>query len=375
MVSPNPFSPTFGVTPPVLAGRDDELAAFADALDGGPGAPGRASLYVGNRGVGKTVLLNAVEDLARSRGWEVVSETAASGLVGRLVDEHLPLVLRRLDPDARRRGITGGSVSAFGVGASVTTETEDPYRYQAGLRTQLSAAAELAETGGAGVVISVDEVHGARRDELRALTVTVQHAFREGRAVALVLAGLPSGISGLLRDDVVTFLRRADTYHLSSIDAAATETAIADPIADHGRTITPDALAAVVAASGGYPFMIQLLGYHLWRNRPDREVIDGADAEAAVTAARRRLAASVHAVALADLSDTDRAFCVAMAVDEGPSVMADVAGRMGVNAQYAGVYRRRLIDAGIIGPAGHGRVDFAIPYLREHLRADTDTET
>lgn len=53
----------------MLVGRDAELLAFADAVDAGPGAPGRATLYTGVRGVGKTVMLNEVESAARERGW------------------------------------------------------------------------------------------------------------------------------------------------------------------------------------------------------------------------------------------------------------------------------------------------------------------
>jgi hypothetical protein len=45
----NPFTPTFGVTPPVLAGRDEQLDSLHDALDDAPGAPGRAILFTGVR--------------------------------------------------------------------------------------------------------------------------------------------------------------------------------------------------------------------------------------------------------------------------------------------------------------------------------------
>lgn len=41
---------------------------------------------------------------------------------------------------------------------------------------------------------------------------------------------------------------------------------------------------------------------------------------------------------------------------------------MGVGPQYAGEYRRRLIKDGIIEAAGHGFVQFTIPYTAEHLR-------
>ena len=93
----NPFRPSFGVNPPLLVGRDAEVLAFADAVDAAPGAPGRATLYTGVRGVGKTVMLNEVESAARERGWVVVAETAVPGLVGRLVRHRLPEVAEQLE--------------------------------------------------------------------------------------------------------------------------------------------------------------------------------------------------------------------------------------------------------------------------------------
>lgn len=40
----NPFTPTFGVSPPRLAGRDDELNAFREAVTEGPESPARGEL-------------------------------------------------------------------------------------------------------------------------------------------------------------------------------------------------------------------------------------------------------------------------------------------------------------------------------------------
>src|ERR1700741_259214 len=105
----NPFKPTFGVTPPLLAGRDDQIDEFAAALDSGPGSSGRGAptRYTGAGGPGKTVMLNAVEDVARSRGWLVISETATPGFVVRITGQHLPRLLREFDPEAVRSHLTG----------------------------------------------------------------------------------------------------------------------------------------------------------------------------------------------------------------------------------------------------------------------------
>lgn len=38
---PSPFTPSFGVSPPVLVGRDEQIDTFRDALNAGVGDPGR----------------------------------------------------------------------------------------------------------------------------------------------------------------------------------------------------------------------------------------------------------------------------------------------------------------------------------------------
>ena len=68
-----------------------------------------------------------------------------------------------------------------------------------------------------------------------------------------------------------------------------------------------------------------------------------------------------------------------MSQDDGPSRMAEIASRLGVDAGYASVYRARLIAAELVSPAKRGYVDFTLPYLREYLRehatADVHTES
>ena len=88
---PNPFKPSFGVSPPLLVGRDDLLDEFAEALEDGPGSAGRATIYTGPRGSGKTVMLNAAENRAREHGWLVISETASPGFVDRIPASIFPV--------------------------------------------------------------------------------------------------------------------------------------------------------------------------------------------------------------------------------------------------------------------------------------------
>lgn len=359
----NPFKPTIGATPPALVGRDPIIDDIRDSLGQGPGAPGRTAIFTGARGVGKTVMLNVVEKVALERRWPYISETATSGLLNRL-DEHLEDLLGQLTGQERRR-VTGITLPA-GLGGITTQlpKEEGP----ATTRRRLTLVTDILAANGSGLMITLDEVHHGARAELRELGALHQHMVREDREIALMMAGLPSAISSLLSESVLTFLRRADKHLLLDVPIEDVQESFIDTIRGAGRGISEaDALLAA-EATGGYPFLIQLVGYHLWRlaKGPD---IDSEAVQKGIIAAQRRLGALVHEPALNDLSAVDRTFLAAMSRDQGPSKMRDIIDRMGtVTPSYANTYKQRLIEAGMIQQAGYGRVDYALPYLRDYLR-------
>ena len=363
---PNPFHPSFGVSPPLLVGREGELEDFVEALEDGPGSSGRATLYTGARGAGKTVMLNAVEDRAREHGWLVISETATPGFVARITQQQLPRLLRDFDPAAVRRRITG-LTAPLNVG-SVAWDTIESHVIQAGLRNQIELLTDLLAEHGTGVLITLDEIHQNQIAELREVATTVQHAFREGRDLAFAGAGLAAGVSDVVNDEVLTFLRRADRHALGSVQRHDVERAFREPIEAAGRSISAAALEVMVDGSGGYPFLLQLVGAQSWRLHPSVAEISEADATLGVARARRRLGALIHEPALSAASDIDKSFLLAMANDDGPSKMADIQQRLNVDVNYASQYRLRLIAAELIHSTRRGYVDFALPYLREYLR-------
>ncbi|PWJ55642.1 AAA ATPase domain-containing protein [Quadrisphaera granulorum] len=370
----NPFTPSFGVSPPLLVGRDAELEAVAESLDGGPGSPARATLFTGVRGCGKTALLNAVEDLARNRGWLVVSETVRPGVAQRIADTHLTALLAQHTDEAVRRRLTQASASVFGVGGGVTRHHEDRHPVAASLRSRLDELTEAIAPRGSGVLISLDEVHRSAITDLRELAHTVQHAFREGREVALVAAGLPSAVTDLLNDDVLTFLRRAERFTLGKVPASDVARALREPIESSGRAIGDDALSLAVEGTQRYPFLVQLVGFHSWRADPGSTEVTAEHVREGIERSVRRVGHLVHEPALSSLSAVDKSFLAAMAVDDGPSAMGVIAQRLGVDATYASQYRLRLIAAELIEPVGHGKVDFTLPYVRDYLREHAATE-
>lgn len=359
----NPFRPTAGATPPLLVGRDEVLEEVVESLEDGPGAPGRLALFVGTRGVGKTVMLTEVGDQALRHGWVTFAETATPGLVSRL-QHAVTRALHDADPTtAPSRTVTGLTLPVIGGGVTTSAPPAEVVEW----RHELGRLLDVLERNGVGLLITVDEVHKGARGDLRDLAATVQHLIREDRDIALAMAGLPSSVSDLLNDDVLTFLRRATRFTLADVPLDAVRDALRETITSEGRTIDDDALEEASAATGGYPFLIQLVGYHIWR-KARGGTINLAAVREGVPAARKRLGATVHETALADLSDVDRTYLLAMAQDPGESSTGEIARRLGETPYYASTYRHRLITAGVIEPTRRGYVDSTIPYLREFLR-------
>lgn len=359
----NPFRPTAGAQPPDLVGRAGLLDEFEYGLQLRSGALGLLAIFTGARGIGKTVMLSAAEDLARKRGWAVVSETATPGFMGR-IGNAMRRLLDELGPGPSGRRITAVTAASFGVTTQLPPEHQEEWRHLGG---RLLRALDEKQTG---LLLTVDEIHAADRNELAQLAADVQHFIREGLPIALLFAGLPAAVSDLLNEGVATFLRRADRIDLHAASIDETARSYEALFAEGGFSLESEIARAAAEATGGYPFLIQLVGHFLWR---ETETADGPVTvemvERAAEAARRRNDRMVIEAALANASELDLEFLRAMAEDEGASATGDIGRRLGLKSNAVANYRTRLIDAGLVEPAGFGKVDFAIPGLREYLRS------
>ena len=369
----NPFRPSFGVSPPVLAGRTEVLDALGEALDVGARHPDFTSLLVGVRGAGKTATLNAVQQQALRRGWLVIAETAHGDLCDRLVAAALP-PLRDGDGRGARPRLAG--ISALGVGVELARAGPvDPGATVSRLRPVLTELGARLASAHRGLLITLDELQGGEPSELRDFATTLQHVTRrEELPIAFVAAGLPSIDDTVLQDSAITFLQRCSRHEIADLSEAATTKAFAEPIAAHGGRISDDALRRAVGASNGYPFMVQLIGFHSWRAASaDLPHLKMADVSSGVAEAERRLPHLVLAPMWRSMSGVDRQFALAMAQDEGETSTADISRRLGRSTSYVSTYRSRLIRAGFIRSTGHGRVDFAHQATRAWLRSPDRT--
>ncbi|MET4061874.1 sugar phosphate isomerase/epimerase [Arthrobacter sp. UYP6] len=359
----NPFRPSAGATPPQILGRAGVLDEFEYGLRLGSGAPGLLTIFTGARGIGKTVMLGAAHDLAREKGWAVISETATSGFMGR-IGESMRQLAEELGNGPVNRRITAIAAAGF----SITTAL--PPERQVAWRTLGEELLRLLADRGNGLIITVDEIHAADRRELAQLAASVQHFIQDRLPIGLVFAGLPAAVSDLLNEGVATFLRRADKIDLHAAAVREVEESFAATFAAAGFRVSHDLVRQAAEATGGYPFLIQLVGYFLWREAEGNQGdLNPERVARAIQAANRRNARTVIEAALAAASPKDLDFLFAMAEDDGPSTAGEIGRRLGAKSNLVANYRSRLLAAGLIESAGHGKVDFAIPGLRQYLRA------
>lgn len=357
----NPFTPTFGVIPAHMAGREHIISELIRALEAGPGDPGLTTILTGARGTGKTALLSYLADEASSRGWVAVNVSALPGML----DEILQQTLRNSSHLIERKGafkLSGIKVADL---AEIQFQSADNDHPTWRIRME-EALGQLAEAD-AGLLITVDEVR-EDLDEMVQLASVFQHFVRDRRRVALFMAGLPTHVSGLLQNKSVSFLRRANFHELGVVSDFDIEQAMRKTIEDGGRGVSPEALSRAVQLTAGFPYMMQLVGYRAWNESPERDDVTLEDVNSGGLYARNDLQRKVFDTTFCELSKGDVRFLAAMLDDEGPSALADIARRMEKKSNYASQYKRRLMEQGLLVDNGQGTVRIALPMFKDYLR-------
>ena len=354
----NPFKPTAGAEPPVLVGRDHVIDDFIDGLDEGVGAPGRLMRITGPRGSGKTVLLTELGDVARKRGWLVVDVTARTGMLDEII-----LALSSKDAIELSADIDLGIVKAH-----ASTGQKDGAR---SIREALTKATSSA-VGRTGVLITVDEVQDADRDEMVQLATAVQHLIREGKDIAFVFAGITTGVLDFLNDASLTFLRRAKAEELAPIPLDEVCEAYAKSFAATGMSISGDALKEAAQATSGYAFLVQLVGYQVWRkcrrHVDESSIVTIDDVRRGVAEADREFCDMVILPALSGVSRRGIEYLIEMAKVDGAISTAAISRNLGVKSSSLSSTRRTLISKQVIEPTARGFVTFSIPRMREYMR-------
>jgi len=378
----NPFAPGAGSRPPELAGREgilqDAQTAIHRALRG---KPSRSQMLLGLRGVGKTVLLSKIEEMAESSGHVTSAIEAPEGKpLSELLVPRINQAIRKMSASemakvkahqalrALRSFAAAFKLSYGDVSISVDPEAgvADSGDIEVDLPELFVRVGETARAAGKAWTLLIDEVQYLRPADLAALIVALHKVSQRDLPVLFFGAGLPQVAA--LSGDAKSCAERL--FHYPAVGALQSEdakTAIRQPIEDEGESIAEDALQEILARTHGYPCFLQEWGYQCW-NIAKGSPITLADAAMAAGEATRRLDDGFFKVRFDRLTPKEREYVITMAkLGPGPYRSSDVALALNETHQSLGPRRSQIINKGMIYSPSHGDIAFTVPMFNEYL--------
>jgi len=380
----NPFSPGAGAPPPELVGRDPLLEQARILLGRVKHKrPEKSLLLTGLRGVGKTVLLNEIERMAKTAGYQtILIEAHEDKPLGELIYPALRGLLFELDRvagagDKVKRGLAVlrsfiGSIKltvndvALGLDIEPAKGTADSGDLEVDLPNLFVAIAEAALERQTAVAILVDEIQYLSQKELGALIMAMHKMQQKQLPLVLLAAGLPvlPGMAGESKSYAERLFNFPDIGALSEVDAAK---ALRDPARNLGVEFEDDALKEVFRLTHGYPYFIQEWGYQSWNmtaaSPVTLDIVQNATREVI-----RRLDKNFFRVRYDRLAPGEKNFLRAMA-HLGPDShrTGDIATALKMTVKGIGPVRAKLIKKGMIYSPAHGDMAFTVPLFDEFM--------
>ncbi|MGV8849750.1 MAG: ATP-binding protein [Propionibacteriaceae bacterium] len=383
----NPYAPGAGQRPPELAGRDYQLRQFDVVLERiARGRPERSLVLTGLRGVGKTVLLNAMRSAAVRAGWGTGKfEARPDQSVRRPLGAALHMAVRELaHPDATA---VLGALKAFverdaprgtkpadrwqpGIMAPTVTGRADSGDIEIDLVELLVDVAGLAADKGRGVALFVDEMQDLGAVDVSAVCAAVHELGQQGLPLVVVGAGLPHLPAVLSASK--SYSERLFRYQMvDRLAQDAADQALVAPATDEGVEWEPEALREMYAVTGGYPYFVQAYGKAVWDTAP-RSPITREDVMVGAPGAEAELAVGFFGSRYDRATPGERDYLRAMADADadglGSVSTAEVARVLARTPQSLSPARDSLLKKGLVYSGERGRVAFTVPHFGRYLK-------
>ncbi|MGE5196275.1 MAG: AAA family ATPase [Anaerolineae bacterium] len=380
----NPFSPGAGSPPPELVGRDPALEQ-ARILLGRimKKRPEKSMLLTGLRGVGKTVLLNEIERLAKKSDYRTIFiEAQENKALGPLIIPYLRTLLFDLDrmagmSDKVKRGlavlrsfasaitVTVGDIT-FGLGVDPEKGAADSGDLEIDLPNLFIAIGEAAEDRKCAVAVLIDEIQYFSQKELSALIVAMHKVQQRQLPLLLLGAGLPilPGLAGEAKSYAERLFSFPNIGALSEEDAFI---ALHEPAQAAGVTFDSGAIKEIFRLTKGYPYFLQEWGYQAWNFAETNSITLQTVYEATATVIPR-LDQNFFRVRFDRLTPSEKIFLRAMA-ELGPDShrMGDIAEILDSRATSLSPVRAKLIKKGMIYSPAYGDLAFTVPLFDEFM--------
>lgn len=379
----NPYTPGAGAMPAYLAGRDDIINNASKALIAlNKGYPQQSVIYYGLRGVGKTVLLNKIEESAEEFGilYEHI-EIAEKGSFVRQISNSSKKMIHHMSITESAKEVAKkalGILKAFNVSWNPEDNTfsaglsePSPYISTGVLTDDLTemfvSMGRTASKAGMALCFFIDEIQYMKESEMEALINALHRVNQLRLPIMMFGAGLPKILK--IMGEVKSYSERLFKYYqIDRLSADDAEAAIINPAKEFNVVYDSAAIYKIIQLTKGYPYFIQELCSTVWEYS-ETEIIQLSDVERVVATFLSQLDESFFKVRYERCTKTEHDFLFAMVkCGELPCAISNVAKILRKKVSTISPLRAQLISKGIIHSTGHAEIDFTVPLFDEYLR-------
>lgn len=349
----NPYTLGAGFMPGYLAVREELLEDAEKYLNTLIlGYPQQSVIYYGLRGVGKTVLLNAIEEKTDNMSilMEHIEMAEKKNFTKQIANSSKKFIHKMSFKETAKDIVNKaqGLLKAFSLTYNPGDQSfsvgmnDSEYITTGDLSDDLTelfvSMGKVADKTGYAICYFIDEIQYMKDEEAEALVNAIHRCNQLRLPIMIFGAGLPKIIRmlGKIKSYSERLFRFEEVGALSEQDA---KDAIAKPAEQLAVYYDKTALERIIQETKGYPYFIQELCSAVW-----------------------------NAFNL-DSGMIEKVFIFAMVkCGDLPCTISNVARIMKKEVKSISPYRAQLINKGVIYATGHAEIDFTVPGFDEYLK-------
>lgn len=379
----NPYTPGAGFMPAYLAGREKLLQDAETYLKSIQGRyPQQSVLYYGLRGVGKTVLLNAVEGIAENLDilYSHIEANETEQFTDKLIISVNKFINKISVKDAAKE-IVKKCASLVKMFALTYNAKDGEFGLSIGSNANFSAgvfADDLTDIfvslgraalhSGDTICFFVDEAQYLTDAEIGGLIIALHRCNQLRLPIMLFAAGLPK-IKKMVGEACSYAERLFRFEQVGALSEEEATSAICEPAKDFDVEYTDAAVRKIVEVTFGYPYFIQEFCNIVWKSLEETAVIEESDVKESEATFYETLDSGFFSVRYERCTHRERSFMTAMVkCGDLPCSISNVAKIMGKDVRTISPVRAQLINKGMIYSTRYGEIDFTVPQFDSFIR-------
>ncbi len=382
------YTPGAGKMPKYLAGRDDQIETAMSAFDALlSGEVPTCIAYSGYRGVGKTVLLNRLQETAESQGItgyhiEVREDgSLISRLLGNCRDylndnsgiEKLKSFFQK-GSNALKTLEIGFSPENGTFSVSARNKISGINDYSQSLENLFEAIGPIARHKEQPICFFVDEFQYADPMEMDAFLGALHRVSQLAYPIIAIVAGTPEMITRMY--DKKTYVERLfvfpDLMMLSSEDV---KEALCIPGEKAGLSYEDTAVTSIYEYTGGYPYFVQLYGQIMCSSLNASDLpytISKSYVDSKHETYIKQLDENFYKIRYNNRSTLEQEFLIAMSDLELPCTTNEIAALLGKTNKQIAPTLAKLKAKGII--ANDNGLYFTVPGFSDFIKRNMNKQ-